>query len=87
VHLIEAMENNDIDINSTVDLIISLISWGFHYPVDTYLEKAYDLLNKDGILILDVRKDTNGLDLLTQRLGAYKVILETAKYSRVSTSK
>lgn len=87
VHLIEATENNSIDIDKGVDLVLSLISWGYHYPVSTYLEKVYDLLKEGGTLILDVRKNTDGLDLLTQRFGGYRIILQTRKYLRVCATK
>jgi len=87
VHLIEATENNSIEIEKGVDLVISLISWGFHYPVSIYLEKVYDLLNGDGTLILDVRKNTDGLNLLSQRFGGYRVIIERGKYIRVCATK
>lgn len=33
----EANAGNTIEFNQKFDLIISLISWGFHYPVTTYL--------------------------------------------------
>ena len=83
VHLIEATDNNEIKINSKVNLVLSLISWGFHYPVGVYLDRVYQLLNKGGILILDIRKNTDGFDLLNKKFGNYKLISERAKYCRV----
>jgi len=87
VHLIEATENNDINIDENVDLVLSLISWGFHYPVNTYLDKVYDILNRKGVLILDVRKGTDGLDLITKKFGEYRKVLETDKYIRICAIK
>lgn len=87
VHTVEATENNDININTDVDFAISLISWGFHYPVSTYLDKVYTLLNKKGVLILDIRKGTEGLDLITKTFGGYRKILETSKYVRICAMK
>lgn len=87
VHLVEATEKNDIDIDNDVDLVLSLISWGFHYPVSVYLEKVHNILNEGGALILDIRKNTDGLDLLTQKFSDSKIILETSKYIRVCAFK
>ncbi len=65
------------------DLIISLISWGFHYPVSTYLEQVYNLLTTGGTLIIDVRKDQGGEDLLQKKFGSLKIIFEAQKYHRI----
>ncbi len=87
VHLIEATENNEINIDENVDLVVSLISWGFHYPVSTYLDRAYDVLNKGGALILDIRKGTDGLDLIAERFGEYRKIYDAKKYARICATK
>lgn len=39
------------------DLIISCLSWGYHYPVQTYLKAAYETIKEDGAIIIDVRAD------------------------------
>lgn len=49
------------------DLIISLVSWGFHYPVETYLNEVYELLKPGGLLIVDIRKGTEGEKLLEKK--------------------
>ena len=87
VHLIEATADNKINIVENADLILSLISWGFHYSVNTYLDQVYDLLNKDGALIIDIRKNTEGLDLITKKFGNYRKILETNTYTRICVLK
>ncbi len=48
----------------SVDLVISTISWGFHYPVPFYLESVYKILTDEGVLIIDVRKPSIGLEEL-----------------------
>ena len=40
-----------------LDLVVSLASWGFHYPLSTYLEPVHRALAPGGRLILDVRRD------------------------------
>lgn len=38
------------------DLILSLRSWGYHYPVETYMPAAYNALKPGGTLIIDIRR-------------------------------
>lgn len=83
IHLVEATEDNDIQISKKIDLMISLISWGFHYPVSTYLDKAHEKLSKGGHLIIDVRKKTDGHNLLKEKFGNAKVIEETETRERI----
>lgn len=87
VHTIEATDDNRIEIDRSLDLVISMISWGFHYPVETYLERVHALLRPGGTLILDVRKQTVGLDLIAQAFGGHTVLVETDKYQRVCAIK
>ena len=82
---IEARDDNGIDLPERVDLVVSLISWGFHYPVATYLERSHELLKPGGKLILDVRKDVGGLEEIDAVFGNAQVILQAAKWQRVLT--
>jgi len=59
-------------------IVISLLSWGFHYPISTYEPK---LIN-GGVIIADVRKNTNGIAAL-QQYGETHVVHEAKKYLRV----
>jgi 16S rRNA G1207 methylase RsmC len=69
------------------DLILSLISWGFHYPVETYLEPAHKALSANGVLILDVRRNTDGVFKLKRRFRLAEMLAETEKYSRLACRK
>lgn len=40
-------------------LVVSLLSMGFHYPVETYLQEIYDSLAPGGVLIFDARHGTS----------------------------
>ena len=42
------------------DVVLSLLSWGFHYPVETYAASVAGTLKKGGTLIIDVRNGTEG---------------------------
>lgn len=65
-----------------VDLCISLISWAFHYPLETYLDSVLECLAGDGCLLLDFRKETGGFEKATDYFKNYEVISETEKYRR-----
>ena len=64
------------------DLVLSLLSWGFHYPVTTYLALAEKVLSPDGRLILDVRKGFRGMETIAQRFDLVSVISSTVKADR-----
>lgn len=81
IFLQEDHTGHTIDFKTEFDLVISLISWGFHYPIATYLDQVYAMLKAGGILILDVRKGTEGE--IRQKFGNTAVIFEAQKYVRV----
>jgi len=72
-----------LDIPEPVDLVVSLISWGFHYPVPVYLDQVRALLRPGGRVILDVRKETDGRAQLEARFPGVTTISETRKKERV----
>lgn len=80
INLIEAPDDGNITLEpKSLNLIISTISWGFHYPISTYIESVYNILSDSGILIVDVRKNTEGEGLLNT-LFVTEVIKEEKKY-------
>ncbi len=83
----EATDDNQINFSGSFDLVISLISWGYHYPLSTYLDEVYNKLNNRGIIILDIRKNTGGEKEIEKKFGNYKIIFETKKYLRIMASK
>jgi len=83
VFLQEATENNEIKFKKKFDLIISLLSWGFHYPIETYLESVYEHMNFGASLIVDVRKETGGLELLTKKFKMVNIIYNGRKHVRI----
>jgi len=87
IHLIEVPSNNKISIDCSFDLVISLISWGFHYPLSQYLDNVYELLNENGTLILDLRKKNEDLAILKNRFSSVKQIAEGQKYYRLLATK
>jgi SAM-dependent methyltransferase len=87
VRTLDATPDNGIPIEGPLDLIISILSWGFHYPVRTYLERAHALLRPGGRLILDVRKGQDGEALLERRFGRLQVALDMGGAVRVVATK
>ncbi|MDP3958237.1 MAG: class I SAM-dependent methyltransferase [bacterium] len=82
IHVQEVGAENEIGYPGPFDLVISLISWGFHYPVSTYLDQAYELLVPGGTLIIDVRKGSDGRRLLEKKFGRLEMIYDAQKHER-----
>jgi hypothetical protein len=87
IHLLEATMENEIRVPRRIDLAISLLSWGFHYPIQTYLLRVHELLSEAGVLVLDVRKGSGGLEALGGVFPHVEIIQSTAKYDRVAARK
>jgi SAM-dependent methyltransferase len=74
--------------STSFDAVFSLLSWGYHYPVTTYLGPAYDVLKPGGSLILDVRRRTPGKQQVAGKFGVEpEVIYETKKFERLVVRK
>ncbi len=58
------------------DVVISLLSWGFHYPISTY---DVDCV---GTMVVDCRKGTDSEELLSD-YGEVTVVHEGRKFRRV----
>ena len=69
--------------NKSMDLITSFISWGFHYPVHTYIDDVIRVLKPGGVLIMDLRDKTD-VNLLTDRFNRVDIICQKNKATRVS---
>lgn len=66
-----------------VDVVTSLIAWGFHFPVPTYLKMVQGILSPKGCLIMDVRKETPGRKQLEGAFKSVTCILDDAKFERL----
>ena len=79
-----------VDLNNTAfpvgikaDLVISLLSWGYHYPLDTYLDEVTAMIVEDGSLVIDLRKDQDGVVKLMKTFSDVKLVDETFRHVRV----
>lgn len=79
----EVKSDNKIDFETSFDLVISLISWGFHYPISIYIDQVFEKMSKGGVLIVDVRKDTEGENLIRKKFGLVQVISDERKHKRI----
>ena len=71
----------------TFDVILSLISWGFHYPISTYLYAAYNAMHSKSVMILDIRHNSNGYDQLLGVFNHVRVIRRYSKCNRIIVKK
>ena len=65
------------------DLIVSLLSCGYHYPISWYLDWITRSLADDGALVIDVRDGTDGMDVLYAVFDDVQVIHQRDKKARV----
>ena len=47
-----------------IDLVISLYSWGYHYPLSTYLDQVYRVARPGATILLDLRINQSQLGQL-----------------------
>jgi SAM-dependent methyltransferase len=68
------------------DLVVSLLSWGFHYPLETYLANVAENLEPEGRVITDVRQGTAGQELMRTRFAEVTPIHIGEKYTRLAAA-
>ena len=85
IQLIEVKSSFLEKLPKNLDLIISFISWGFHYPLDTYWDLMLERMTiGSSVMIIDVRKNSISSDFLfTQKNVTIEIINETSKFDRV----
>jgi SAM-dependent methyltransferase len=65
------------------DIVLSLRSWGHHYPISTYLPSVKKALAAGGMLIVDIRKDTDGRKQLERDFKFVGIIGGSPKRDRM----
>ena len=65
-----------IEIKTKIDLVISLKSMGYHYPVDTYIELFQNCCTEKTIFIYDVGDTQYNEDYLKTFFGDVQIIYE-----------
>jgi SAM-dependent methyltransferase len=72
-------ENLDKLKETKFDVIMSLLSCGWHYSIETYIDLIKNTLSTDGILILDIRHNTGQLEYAKQHFDLIDVVINTAE--------
>ena len=84
----ECKPDNIIPYSNKFDIVISLLSWGFHYPLNIYLDQVGKLLNNNGILIIDIREGSDGIRQITNHFNSNPILLrQTKTYQRIAIIK
>lgn len=83
IHFVNPTKIEDLEMSGKFNLVISTLSWGFHYPVEIYLNAVYRLLADSGKLILDVRNATDGVDHIRETFRNVDILTQTETKSRV----
>lgn len=65
------------------DIVISLLSCGYHYPVKTYIEGIVDIISTKGILILDIREGTDGIKEVEKYFKSVTIIATENKADKI----
>lgn len=80
--------HDDLMAAQSVDLAVSFVACGFHFPVDVYMPFFRDKVSKGGRILLDLRKNVYDpqAELLSE-LGELRVVEETPKRRRVLVTK
>lgn len=65
------------------NLVISTLAWGFHFPVDTYAPAVSKLIAEEGRIILDIRRDSDGIEQLEKLFQVDHIIEENETRQRV----
>ncbi len=68
------------------ELVISRLSRGFHYPLSLYIHKVLEVIHEDGVIIVDIRKETDGVKTLEKHFNSVKIIDEGIKHFRMVVS-
>jgi SAM-dependent methyltransferase len=79
IHLLEVPDDYMINVEASMDFVISLWSWGFHYPVSRYIDQVHNILRRGGRLILDIRKQSEGDKQLAGIFSKIEKISESKK--------
>ena len=74
IHLFDV--EKQFQINKKMDLVISLKSMGYHYPINTYIELFKNCCTKDTIFIYDISADKYDENYLKNFFDDVKIIYE-----------
>lgn len=62
-------------------LVVSLLAWGFHFPVVEYRDRLH--LTPGAVIVLDLRRGTGGAEAMAERFERVATVRADAKRERV----
>ncbi len=78
---IEEKKLNLIDVNKnyqikdkSIDLVISLVSMGYHYPISNYVTLLRKTCTKNTVFIFDIATEYQDLEIVKKNFNSYKII-------------
>lgn len=79
-------------IEEKYDIVISIQGWCFHFAPDVYMDRVYDAMNKDAVIVVDVRRDKPEWEgVIAHRFGGPRnflgLVAEGPKWRRVAYRK
>jgi len=77
--------NDKLLYNQKYDVIISLLSCGWHYSIETYISILTSNLEDNGVLILDIRHDTGQLEYAKEHFILKNHIINFAESKEIGT--
>lgn len=69
--------------DKSLDMVMSTLSWGYHYPVSEYLDFVDRVLKPHGVVILDIRETTLGREDMQRCFSEAFVIAKQNKSYRM----
>lgn len=85
ISTIEIKKEYPRELPDSLDLIISFISWGFHYPLEEYWSAMIKKMrSRSSLILVDLRKlSTSYSFLLGQTEFSFQILSSNQKYDRV----
>jgi len=68
------LKNNDLTKLTSVDLIMSFLCVGFHYPIDMYMDKFKQIISPRGVMIFGVRKQKYDKSIFESQFGKVTIV-------------
>jgi SAM-dependent methyltransferase len=88
IESIEIKKEYPDKIPNHLDLIISFISWGFHYSLEDYWSTIIQKMNQTSIILIDVRKNSQSYIFLKEQNNfSLEIISSNSKSDRVLVRK
>lgn len=79
ITFLTAPDTSELAKAAPVDLALSLYAWGYHFPVESYLNDCWDVLVSGGRLVIDIRSGTDGLARLQSK---FRQVVPLARMDR-----